>query len=593
MRTLLLPFLLAGGLCAVETVSVDVAADRHPIDPRIYGVAWAEAAALSDLRAPLNRWGGNTATRYNWQQNADNKGADWYFQSIPGGSATAGADADAFIQRSRDGGAVPMLTVPMIDWVAKVGPGRTKLCSFSIAKYGAQTDSDGQWFPDAGNGERSAGGFVTGNNANDANVANSTTLQQGWLQHLVAKWGTSSTGGVRWYFLDNEPGIWHSTHRDVHPTGLRMAELRDKMVAYATMVKTQDPAALVAGPEEWGWSGFLYSGYDLQWATVNGWGGTLPDRAANGGADHLPWLLAQLKQASTTAGKRLLDVFSVHYYPQGGEYSDDVSATMQARRNRSTRSLWDPTYTDETWIADQVRLIPRLKQWVAAGYPGTPVGITEYSWGAENHISGATAQADVYGIFGREGLDIANRWGTPAANTPTYKAMKLYRNYDGAGSGFGETSVRVAVVDPDRLAAFASERADGALTVMLVHKGTAALSTRVAIAGFTGGAETQVWQLTASNVIARLADAAVASGAVSLTLPVQSITLLVVPRGASTPSVPGDVNGDGSVTAADLTMLKDHFGQRSTDAGWLGGCDLNGDNRVDAADLGLVTRNLR
>ena len=81
---------------------------------------------------------------------------------------------------------------------------------------------------------------------------------------------------------------------------------------------------------------------------------------------------------------------------------------MQLRRNRSTRSLWDPAYTDETWINDKVQLIPRLRNWVNTYYyAGTPIGITEYNWGAENHINGATTQADIYGIFGREGLDLA------------------------------------------------------------------------------------------------------------------------------------------------------------------------------------------
>ena len=88
---------------------------------------------------------------------------------------------------------------------------------------------------------------------------------------------------------------------------------------------------------------------------------------------------------------------------------------MQLRRNRSTRSLWDPNYVDETWINDRVQLIPRLKNWVDTYYPGTTIGITEYNWGAENHINGATAQADIFGIFGREGLDMAARWTTPAS----------------------------------------------------------------------------------------------------------------------------------------------------------------------------------
>ena len=55
-------------------------------------------------------------------------------------------------------------------------------------------------------------------------------------------------------------------------------------------------------------------------------------------------------------------------------------------------------------------LIPRMKGWVASYYPGTKIGITEYNWGAEGYINGATAQADILGIFGREGLDLATRW---------------------------------------------------------------------------------------------------------------------------------------------------------------------------------------
>ena len=148
----------------------------------------------------------------------------------------------------------------------------------------------------------------------------------------------------------------------------------------------------------------------------------------------------------------------MHYYPQGGEFSDDVSTAMQQRRNRSTRSLWDPNYVDETWINDRVRLIPRLRGWVTQYYPGTQIGITEYNWGAEGHINGATTQADILGIFGREGLDMAARWATPAASTPTYKAIKLYRNYDGRRSTFGDTSIAAATANPDVVSAFAAER---------------------------------------------------------------------------------------------------------------------------------------
>ena len=204
-----------------------------PISPGIYGVAHATTAQLIDLRSPLNRNGGNNTTRYNWQLNADNRGNDWYYQSIADGSATPGGRGDSFVAATRAANATPMLTVPTIDWIAKVGANRSKLASFSIAKYGAQTGNDWQWYPDAGNGVRTSGQFVTGNDPNDANVPSNSTFQQGWVQHLVNRWGTNANGGVPYYILDNEPSIWHSTHRDVHPTGATMEEVRNKILDYA------------------------------------------------------------------------------------------------------------------------------------------------------------------------------------------------------------------------------------------------------------------------------------------------------------------------------------------------------------------------
>jgi hypothetical protein len=423
-------------------------------------------------------------------------------------------------------GAQTMLTIPMIDWVAKVGPNRSKLASFSIAKYGAQTGADTMWFADAGNGTlKGTDKPVTGNDPNDANVPNSSAFQQDWVKHLVAKWGAAAKGGVQYYLLDNEPALWNSTHRDVYPVGLKLDDLRAKTLEYAAKIKAVDPTALVVGPEEWGWTGYLYSGYDSQWGGEHKDWSHLPDRAAHGNKDAMPWLLDQLHQENIRTGKRLLDVFSLHFYPQGGEGGNNVDTATQLKRNRSTRSLWDPNYTDESWINSKVALIPRMKNWVATEYPGTRIGITEYNWGAEGHINGATAQADILGIFGREGLDMATRWTTPKADTPTYKAMKLYRNYDGQNSGFGETSV------PDNLSAFAALRtSDGALTVMVINKTPdAAAPVALTLANFAPKGSIQVWQLTAANTIARQKDLPASGDTVRLTVPAQSITLLILP----------------------------------------------------------------
>ena len=566
------------------TINIDANASRRPINPNIYGVAHATTAQLNDLNSPLNRNGGNNTTRYNWQLNADNRANDWYFESIPEPSAVAGERGDTFVANSKAANAQAMLTIPMIDWIAKLGANRGKLASFSIAKYGAQTGNDWQWFPDAGNGVRTNGQYVTGNNPNDANVPSDSTFQQGWIEHLVARWGSNATGGLRFYILDNEPSIWHSTHRDVHPTGATMDEIKNKIIDFASKIKTVDPSALVVGPEEWGWSGYLLSGYDQQYGSLHGWS-FMPDRSNHGGWDYLPWLLDQLRQNHSGMGKRLLDVFTVHYYPQGGEFSNDTSSTMQLRRNRSTRSLWDPNYVDETWINDRVQLVPRMRSWINSYYPGTLTGVTEYNWGAESHINGATAQADIFGIFGREGLDMAARWTTPDASTPTYKAMKMYRNYDGNKSTFGDTSVAATGLNPDNISVFAAERSiDGALTIMVINKVlSGSTPATFNLSNFPHNGTAQAWQLTAANVINRLADLSFASNSFTATLPPQSITLFVLAAAsgnqapvavmAATPtagvaplavSLDGASSSDGDGTIVSYTW---NFGDGATASG--------------------------
>ncbi len=320
-----------------------------------------------------------------------------------------------------------------------------------------------------------------------------------------------------------------------------MQEIRDAMITYSAAIKNVDPGALVVGPEEWGWSGYFFSGYDQQYGSQHGWS-FLPDRANHGNMDYLPWLLQQLKTRSDLDQRRVIDEFTVHYYPQGGEFGNDTSAAMQSRRNRSTRSLWDPNYIDETWINDKVQLIPRLRSWANTYYyAGTPIGITEYNWGAEGHINGATTQADIYGIFGREGLDFAARWTTPDTATPTYKAMKMYRNYDGNRSTFGDTSVLASsTANADNLSVFAAQRSsDQALTVMVISKVlSGSTPVTVNIANLSAAATAQVWQLTASNAITHLADVPVSAQSFAATVPAQSVTLFVVAASSAPPNQP-------------------------------------------------------
>jgi hypothetical protein len=208
-----------------------------------------------------------------------------------------------------------------------------------------------------------------------------------------------------------------------------------------------------------------------------------------------------------------------------------VDSATELLRNQSTRVFWDTNYVDPSWINSVIALIPRMRSWVTTNYPGTKIGITEYNWGAEPYINGATAQADILGIFGREGLDLATRWTTPDPSTPTYKAMKMYRNYDGNKSTFGDTSILTVVPSPDNLSAFGAVRtSDRAMTLMVINKDlNNATPITANITNFANSGTAQAWQLTAGDVITRLADVTYADGTLSNTLPAQSITLFVLP----------------------------------------------------------------
>jgi mannan endo-1,4-beta-mannosidase len=159
---------------------------------------------------------------------------------------------------------------------------------------------------------------------------------------------------------------------------------------------------------------------------------------------------------------------------------DDVSTKTVEARLQAPRALWDSTYREKSWIDAQwgkpIRLIPWLSEKIAKQYPGTKLSMTEYNFGAPGHISGALAQVDALGVFGREGLVLASYWGNGSGvgPLPDYiaAAFRLYRNYDGKGGTFGDTSVSARAPDVTKASVFAAtdSKHPGQLTVVVINK---------------------------------------------------------------------------------------------------------------------------
>ncbi len=518
-------------------LSVNAAAGRRAINPDIYGMNYADEALAADLRLPVRRWGGNATTRYNWQTDVANRASDWFFENVPEELANVGAlpdgsSADRAIHQNQRTGAQTLLTIPMIGYTPK---DRTYACAYSVAKYGPQQWTD-PYHPDCGNGVRPDGTKITGNDPRDTSIAIDPTFIQNWIRFLVGHVGSASQGGVRYYNLDNEPMLWNSTHRDVHPNPVSYDELRDLTYKYAAAIKAVDPAAQTLGPVLWGWTAYFYSALDA--AAGGSWWQNPPDRNAHGGVPFVEWYLQQMRAYEQQRGQRILDYLDLHYYPQASNValSPAGEASTQALRLRSVRSLWDPTYVDESWINEPVRLIPRMREWVDKNYPGTKLAMTEYNWGALDDMNGALAQADVLGVFGREGLDLATLWAPPAFDDPGAFAFRIYRNYDGAGAQFGDVSVQAGSADQDKLAVYAAQRSsDAALTLVVVNKSGDNLSSSLVLSGFTPSAAARVYRYSAANLdtIMRLPDQAVNAAGFTTTYPASSITLVVIPASGS------------------------------------------------------------
>lgn len=542
-------------------LTVDLTQPTHPISPYIYGMNFADPPLGAELNLPLNRWGGNDTSRYSYLLDTSSKGMDWFFANIPyrieeGQPARPLPEesrVERYIRANRAWGGETIVTMPMLGWMPKA---EAYDCSYTRTDYPAQTGFD-PWH-DCGNGLLTGDVRITGNNPDRSSVAITPAFVTTWMQRLVSRYGPAQNGGVKFYNLDNEPMLWNDTHRDVRQTPLSYDQLRNKTYAYAAAIKAVDPSAMTLGPAGFGWTEYFYSALDM--APGGAWWSNPLDRLAHGNKPLAEWYLGQMAAYEAAHGVRILDYFDEHFYPQNGvSLNDNVSTgAIRELRLRSTRALWDPSYNDESWISDgtsgvPVMLIPRMKQWINANYPGTRTAVTEYNWGALNHINGALAQADILGIFGREGLDMAALWSPPTLHQPGAYAFRMYLNYDGAGGDFGDVSVSASSANQGKLAIYGALRTnDGALTLMVINKTGDVQTSDVTLTGFNAQSAAEVWQYSAAaqNTIIRAADGLVSNGQITRSFPADSITLLVL-RPQTVPPVELLTNGSFEAGLSD------------------------------------------
>ena len=561
---------------AGPALTVDAGNQTHAINPYIYGMNAYQFVNSVDgpANAAVIRWGGDNTSRYNYQLGVSNDAADYYFENEPNsyGVGPTGQFND-LVTSNNSIGAVTLGTVPVLGWVAK----DSTSCSFPTSTYPDQQQADttrgcgNGIYPEGVEGCTNSNGCnVTGNDPTVTSIKKGPAWAGTWVASLVQAFGTAANGGVAIYDLDNEPDWWDATHRDVHPLPFTYDELTNNDIATALAIKTADPTAEVSGPVISFWWSFFYSKEDVE----SGWSAGGPcyepwsnpvDREAHGGIPLVEHYLQQFAAyAAANKTPRLLDYLDLHTY-FGAVYNGSGvglapagdTAEQQARLN-STRVFWDPTYTDPNYpqpnyITDPnytsscspplqaPQVIPLMQTWVANNYPGTKTAISEYNWGGQEHINGALAQADILGVFGQYGLDLATLWGPPdASQVPGLVAFEIYRNYDGASSKFGDMALASTSANQSLLSVYGALRtSDNAVTVVVINKTYGDLTSTLSLANLASNGPAKVFLYSNAKLDGIVAQPDVtvtppATGSttstLSTTFPAQSITLLVVPK---------------------------------------------------------------
>jgi hypothetical protein len=512
-----------------------------PISRFIYGVNFPDTIGASGFYT-LSRLGGNRLSAYNWENNASNCGNDcgadyqndWHLGKGPAGEAVRKR-----VQAAFDVGAAFLATVPMLGFVSADVDGPVplslpldkRLARFKVSKA------------------RKGAPFVYPPDTRDPFVYQDEFVA--WLEGAFPQAKTDPDRRL-FYSLDNEPDLWGSTHEEVR--GNRLGdkkyvltgydELVDKTIEYAAAIKAVAPHALVFGPALSNWNGYqnLYHNDKVE-------------RLAQ--KFFLTYYLQALRRAEQAKGKRLLDVLDVHWYPEifslknqsvTNEWAEQ-NADMVEARVQAPRTWWDPSFRERSWVADvigqPIRLIPRLKELIDKEYPGTKLAFTEYYFYRGGDISGGIAQADILGVFGREGVFAATMWGQ--GNVWAYKgdlartyrcafaAFRAYRDFDGKGASFGDLSLAASTQDVSRTSIYASadSKVAGRKVLVVINKTPTGLPASIALPGVTAGTQASLWRISGSVGECSGPEAVpdkllVKDGQLTLALPPSSITTVLL-----------------------------------------------------------------
>jgi mannan endo-1,4-beta-mannosidase len=343
--------------------------------------------------------------------------------------------------------------------------------------------------------------------------------------------------------LDNEPDLWNSTHLEVQgPTEITPAAYIAKTLSVTEALKTQFPEMIIFGPSHYGFLG------------VYNWQVGITDTTPTGENWFPDMYFQALATASATFGKPLVDAYDFHWYPEdydaGGTRVTSMTAATLSDADmqlivQAPRNLWDTTFTDpgnsNPWVNSvlggaPIEFLPRLQAKINAEFPSIKLSISEYETGGFNNIAGTVAEADQLGVYASNGVFAGMFW--PPSGTFDYvlAGFRAYRNFDGAGSNFGDTSVSTISSNPGSVMAYVSTDSTTPGRVVIVVINRANTTQVAALSGLSLSGTANLYQMTATTAEGQspvtpvsIGTMAVSGSSLTLTLPAYSVTTIDVP----------------------------------------------------------------
>jgi hypothetical protein len=548
------PDTFLAGEVDVETIIKTNDGLAKPISPLIYGLNGVLAqdnfppAVLT--AATLIRRGGDRGNSYNWETNISNGSYNNNFTNdtqLAVASGPAAPDLDT-ITKNRAAGRATLVPFVLNDWVS--GPVASNI------PYLTAGWNKAAYFNRVGLVKPTA--FAATPDLDDGMVYTDEHMafMKAQFAGLASDIYASTAGSSRVLVgIDNEPDLYHwnfpmlqegsgdvitmtASDGSSVPVGKRVTaeEFTARTIKFAARAKSISPDAHVIGPSHYGFDGFTtwHQLENAQFQTNGHW--------------YMDDFLASIKAESDRTGVRLLDTWDFHWYPQPVINGTYVSALDNNQRAtgltaaeidaivQGPRSYWDPSYDEGSWITQNIggpaNVLNRTLSRIAADYPGTKIGVTEYYPGGRNHIASGMAVVDTLGVFQRMGVNVAAMWpvGGNAGQQYAYGGLELLRSADGAGGvKFANSVVTVQHPEIAPSSVYAGADSSKRMTVLVVNKTSAVRKFGLRAYNDSQLTSVKVYRIDASHPTPYLAttDALTKNNAYAYAAPGLSATMLV------------------------------------------------------------------